>query len=82
MSGDEGDFFFDQAEVEAGLGEDGQARLEELEGRLQLPTADEFQEMVAEGGDERQADDADRQAGEAGQNGAGKLEDEAQTGAS
>ena len=50
MDGDEGEFFFDQAEVAAGLDEDAQQRLVELEDRLQLPTAEQFEEMVAADG--------------------------------
>lgn len=67
MDGDEGDFFFDQAEVEAGLDVGAQERLTALEDRLQLPTAEQFQEMVAE-------DDCEAQDDEQGQSTEGKSQ--------
>ena len=53
---DEGDFFFDEAEVAAGLDDAGLLRLQNLEDRLQLPSAQEFAELVA-GDPERFQDD-------------------------
>jgi hypothetical protein len=47
MDEDEGDFFFDQAQVTAGMDNDAQEHLAALEDRLQLPTVAEFEGMVA-----------------------------------
>jgi hypothetical protein len=49
MDDDEGNFFYDQAEVSAGMDEGVQERLAALEDRLQLPSAEEFEDMVDEG---------------------------------
>jgi hypothetical protein len=48
MEEGEGDFFFNQAEVSAGLDAAGKERLAALEDRLQLPSADEFSALVSE----------------------------------
>jgi hypothetical protein len=54
MDEDEGDFFFNQAEVSAGLDAAGHQRLAALEDRLQLPSAEEFSELLSGEGTEQQ----------------------------
>lgn len=54
---DEGDFFYDEDEVNAGLDADALVRLQALEDRLQLPSASEFEELIA--GDPERFEDAD-----------------------
>jgi hypothetical protein len=59
MEGDEGDFFFNEAEAANGMDAAAVERLQALEDRLNLPSAEDFERRVAD----QQGSPADAEGG-------------------